>query len=127
MSEAKWTLKINEQFKVVAIPLKSKIPSVAYFIQEADRAGSLDVERAKQLGVLDSKMYGRLKEGGFLVICFQTRNIWSNSMQSLSHNSYGSEQGRYFCCMVHVVDHTGCLIGVMLRNENACQYLICLD
>lgn len=63
MSEVAWTLRINDQFKVVVIPLKSSIPSVAYYVQEADRAGKLCVERAQQLGLDSSKVYTKLKEG----------------------------------------------------------------
>lgn len=63
MSEITWTLRMNEQFKIVVIPLKSSIPSIAYYVEEADRAGKLYVERALQLGISNTKSYSKLKQG----------------------------------------------------------------
>ncbi|EOT44466.1 ribonuclease Z [Enterococcus columbae] len=52
------------QFKVEAKKLDHGIESFGYRITEADRAGELQVEKLKALGILPGPVYGQIKNGG---------------------------------------------------------------
>ena len=45
------------------MPLKHRIPCFGYVIQESDKPGKLDVEKAKKLGVKPGPDLGLLKSG----------------------------------------------------------------
>jgi ribonuclease Z len=53
----------EDGFTVSCIPLKHKVPAFGYRIQEADRPGKFDVDRAKALEIPSGPLYGRLKNG----------------------------------------------------------------
>ncbi len=55
-------LKGND-WRIWASPLDHGVPCFGYRYQEQDRAGTLDVEQARLLGVKDPKDFGRLKAG----------------------------------------------------------------
>lgn len=50
-------------FKVSALPLRHRVPAFGYRIEEPDRAGHLDVDAARALGVADGPDLGRLQRG----------------------------------------------------------------
>ncbi len=54
-------------FRVWAGPLDHGVPSFGYRYQEDDRAGHLDVDRARALGVHNAQDYGVLKSGRSVV------------------------------------------------------------
>ncbi|MGL4667005.1 MAG: ribonuclease Z [Saezia sp.] len=53
----------NQQFKVKALELKHRIPSFGFRVEEADRAGKLDVEGLELEGVRAGAIMQRLKNG----------------------------------------------------------------
>jgi ribonuclease Z len=50
-------------FTVSCIPLKHKVPAFGYRVEEADRPGKLDVDRALALGIPSGPVFGQLKNG----------------------------------------------------------------
>lgn len=50
-------------FAVSALPLRHRVPAFGYRIEEPERAGRLDVEAARALGVADGPDMGRLQRG----------------------------------------------------------------
>ena len=58
-----WTLRINDEYKIVAAPLNYDTPSVVYVVSEADKAGTLNASMAAELGVEKQRDFGRLKSG----------------------------------------------------------------
>lgn len=50
-------------FAVSALPLRHRVPAFGYRIVEPDRAGRLDVDAARALGVADGPDMGRLQRG----------------------------------------------------------------
>lgn len=53
----------EEDFSVACQPLKHRVPSFGYRVEESDRTGKFDVERAHALGLPPGPLYGRLKNG----------------------------------------------------------------
>lgn len=53
----------DEEFVVTARPLKHRIPSFGFRVEERDRPGAFDVKKAKELGIPSGPIYGRLKKG----------------------------------------------------------------
>jgi ribonuclease Z len=51
------------EFVVSCLPLRHRLQSFGYRVQERDRAGRFDVERATGLGIPPGPLYGRLKRG----------------------------------------------------------------
>jgi ribonuclease Z len=58
----------DEEFVVSCRPLKHRIPSFGYRVQERDRPGAFDVEKAKELGIPSGPLYGMLKSGGTVTL-----------------------------------------------------------
>lgn len=63
VSDMVWTVKADHEWVIHAIPLKSKVPSIGYHIEEASRSGRLYPEVAEALGVLDRDLFPNFKEG----------------------------------------------------------------
>jgi ribonuclease Z len=57
------TILDESEFSVRAAPLDHRVPTFGYRVQEKDRPGALDAERAAALGVPFGPLYGRLKRG----------------------------------------------------------------
>ncbi len=53
----------DEDFAVTCRQLKHRIPSFGFRVEERDRPGAFDVERAQELGIPAGPIYGRLKRG----------------------------------------------------------------
>jgi ribonuclease Z len=53
----------DDSFRVLCGPLKHRVPAFGYRIEEKDRPGSFDVEKAKSLGIPSGPLYGKLKRG----------------------------------------------------------------
>jgi len=53
---------------ILAIPTEHGVPSVGYRLEEEDRPGRLDVERARELGVTNGPDFGVLQRGGDLTL-----------------------------------------------------------
>lgn len=53
----------NEEFTVSCNLLKHRIPAFGYAIEEKDRPGRFNVEKAKAWGIPPGPIYGRLKKG----------------------------------------------------------------
>ena len=53
----------DEGFKVTCAPLKHRLPAFGYRVDEKDRPGHFDVERARAAGIPPGPLYGRLKRG----------------------------------------------------------------
>ena len=53
----------DEGFAVSCLPLRHRLQSFGYRVQERDRTGRFDVERAAELGIPPGPLYGRLKRG----------------------------------------------------------------
>ncbi|MDJ0574887.1 MAG: ribonuclease Z [Xenococcaceae cyanobacterium MO_234.B1] len=53
----------DENFKVSCQLLKHRVPAYGYRVEEKDRPGKFDVEKAKALGIPPGPIYGKLKEG----------------------------------------------------------------
>ena len=53
----------DEEFAVACAPLKHRLPAFGYRVQEKDRTGHFDVERAKEHGIPPGPLYGKLKRG----------------------------------------------------------------
>ena len=51
-----------------AVPIKHRIPCFGYVITEADKAGTLDVEKAKALGLQPGPQYAKLKSGESVIV-----------------------------------------------------------
>ena len=58
-----WNIFEDAHYTIKAVPLKHRIPSFGYVIQESDKPGKLDVEKAKRLGVKLGPDFGLLKSG----------------------------------------------------------------
>ena len=54
----------DEEFAVTCAPLKHRLPAFGYRVNERDRPGHFDVERARELGIPPGPLYGLLKRGG---------------------------------------------------------------
>ena len=53
----------DEEYEVVCAPLKHRLPAFGYRVNERDRPGHFDVERARELGIPPGPLYGSLKRG----------------------------------------------------------------
>ncbi len=53
----------DENFKVSCQLLKHRVPAYGYRVEEKDRPGKFDVEKAKALDIPPGPIYGKLKEG----------------------------------------------------------------
>ena len=53
----------DAEFSVSCLPLRHRLQSFGYRVQERDRVGRFDVERATELGIPPGPLYGRLKRG----------------------------------------------------------------
>ena len=53
----------DEEYAVSCAPLKHRLPAFGYRVQEKDRTGHFDVERARAAGIPPGPLYGRLKRG----------------------------------------------------------------
>lgn len=53
----------DEELTVSCLPLKHRIPAFGYRVEEKERPGRFDVEKAAALGIPAGPLYGRLKRG----------------------------------------------------------------
>lgn len=53
----------DEEFAVRCVPLKHRLPAFGYRVEEKDRPGHFDAERAREQGIPPGPLYGRLKRG----------------------------------------------------------------
>ncbi|HEX8186753.1 MAG TPA: ribonuclease Z, partial [Pyrinomonadaceae bacterium] len=53
----------DEEFAVTCAPLKHRLPAFGYRVDEKDRPGHFDVERARAEGIPPGPLYGKLKRG----------------------------------------------------------------
>jgi ribonuclease Z len=53
----------DEEYAVSCAPLKHRLPAFGYRVDEKDRPGHFDVERAREAGIPPGPLYGRLKRG----------------------------------------------------------------
>lgn len=58
----------DEEFAVRCAPLKHRLPAFGYRVDERDRPGHFDVERARAEGIPPGPLYGRLKRGESLTL-----------------------------------------------------------
>ncbi|MDX2100407.1 MAG: ribonuclease Z [Leptolyngbyaceae cyanobacterium bins.59] len=58
----------DAEFVVTCAPLKHRVPAFGYRIQEKDRPGHFDVEKAKELGIPSGPLYGKLKRGEVITL-----------------------------------------------------------
>jgi ribonuclease Z len=57
------TICRTETYAVECLPLNHRIPAHGYALQEHEKPGTFDVERAEALGVPKGPLYGRLQKG----------------------------------------------------------------
>lgn len=53
----------DEEYAVTCMPLKHRLPAFGYRVEEKDRPGHFDVERARGEGIPPGPLYGKLKRG----------------------------------------------------------------
>jgi ribonuclease Z len=53
----------DDEYAVTCAPLKHRLPAFGYRVDEKDRPGHFDVERARAEGIPSGPLYGRLKRG----------------------------------------------------------------
>ncbi len=53
----------DAEFTVSCLSLKHRVPAFGYRVEEKDRPGRFDVEKATQLGIPSGPVYGKLKRG----------------------------------------------------------------
>ncbi|MFL6255921.1 MAG: ribonuclease Z [Pyrinomonadaceae bacterium] len=53
----------DEEYAVTCMPLKHRLPAFGYRVEEKDRPGHFDVERARAEGIPPGPLYGKLKRG----------------------------------------------------------------
>jgi ribonuclease Z len=53
----------DAEFRVICGPLKHRVPAFGYRVEEKDRPGHFDVEKAKELEIPSGPLYGKLKRG----------------------------------------------------------------
>ena len=63
-----WLVYQDKMITVRAVPITHRIPCFGFVVEEADKVGALDVEKAKSLGVAPGPDYARLKNGETIII-----------------------------------------------------------
>lgn len=63
-------------FKVIPFPTKHRCLSFGYYVEEKPRRGKFNVEKARELGVMDEKLYATLCDGRELVIVKPDRSFY---------------------------------------------------
>lgn len=63
-----WTVRLDPEWVLTAIPLKNRIPTLGFVVQEASRMGRLYPEVATALGVEDKDMFTELKLGNSVTV-----------------------------------------------------------
>jgi len=63
-----WNILENNDYNIKAVPIKHRIPCFGYVIQESNKAGTLDVEKAKRFGVKPGPEMGKLKSGQSIIV-----------------------------------------------------------
>jgi ribonuclease Z len=58
----------DDEYTVACAPLKHRLPAFGYRVEEKDRPGHFDVERARELGIPSGPLYGKLKRGESIVL-----------------------------------------------------------
>ena len=58
----------DEEYVVSCQALKHRVPAFGYRLQEKDRPGRFDVEKAKTLGIPPGPLYGQLKAGATVTL-----------------------------------------------------------
>ena len=58
----------DEEYLVSCGPLKHKVTAFGYRIEEKDRPGRFNVEKAKALGIPPGPIYGHLKRGEWVTL-----------------------------------------------------------
>ncbi len=58
----------DENFKVSCLLLKHRVPAYGYRVEEKDRPGKFNLEKAKALGIPPGPIYGKLKQGQTLTL-----------------------------------------------------------
>ena len=53
----------DDEYVVTCAPLKHRLPAFGFRVEEKDRPGHFDVERARAEGIPEGPLYGRLKRG----------------------------------------------------------------
>jgi len=53
----------DDEYTVACAPLKHRLTAFGYRVEEKDRPGHFDVERATELGIPPGPLYGKLKRG----------------------------------------------------------------
>lgn len=53
----------DTEFLVRCLPLKHRVTAFGYRVEEKDRAGRFNVEKAQKMGISPGKIYGELKKG----------------------------------------------------------------
>jgi len=58
----------DDQFKVSCQLLKHRVPAHGFRVEEKDRPGTFNLEKAKSLGIPPGPVYGKLKEGQIVTL-----------------------------------------------------------
>ena len=58
-----WNIQEDTEYNIKAVPLQHRIPCFGYVIQENDKPGTLDKDKAVKLGVKPGPDFGLLKSG----------------------------------------------------------------
>jgi ribonuclease Z len=58
----------DEDYVVTCRQLKHRIPAFGYRVEERDRPGTFEVEKARELGIPSGPVYGRLKNGEMVTL-----------------------------------------------------------
>ncbi|MGB7443216.1 MAG: ribonuclease Z [Coleofasciculaceae cyanobacterium] len=56
------------EFSVSCLPLKHRVPAFGYRVEETNRAGRFNLEKAKALGIPPGPIYGKLKRGETVIL-----------------------------------------------------------
>ena len=63
-----WLVFQDPSISVKAVPIQHRIPCFGFVIEEADKAGTLDATKAKNLGVQPGPDYAKLKAGQTVIV-----------------------------------------------------------
>lgn len=58
-----WPIYQDQTISIKAVPIQHRIPCFGYVLVEADKVGTLDAEKCRQLGIPPGPDYGKLKNG----------------------------------------------------------------